>query len=74
MRTTITLDDDVSYLIAQYRKEHNVGLSGAVNELLRQRSTRTERAPFVQHTSEGRARIDVGNVGDVLAMLDENDR
>lgn len=72
MRTTVTLDDDTTSAIEQLRRERGIGVSAAVNELIRRGLGRTpSRPPFVQRTSPGHARVDVTNVAEVLGWLDE---
>ena len=71
MRTTITFDDDVAAAVERLRRERGVGVSAAVNELVRQALSRPQqRRNFVQQTSSGHARIDVTNVADALELLD----
>jgi Arc/MetJ family transcription regulator len=71
VRTTITLDDDVAAAVERVRQERGIGVSAAVNELVRRGLTRAPaRAAFVQRTSNGGARLDVSNVAEVLDLLD----
>jgi Ribbon-helix-helix protein, copG family len=71
MRTTVTLDDDVSAAIEQLRRERGMGPSAAINELVRRGLARApERQPFVQETSALALRIDVTNVAEALELLD----
>ena len=71
MRTTITFDDDTAAAVEQLRRERGVGISAAVNELVRRGAVRSERpAVFVQRTSAGHARIDLTDVSEVLETLD----
>lgn len=71
MRTTVTLDDDVAAAVDHVQREDRVGVSAAVNQLIRQGLTRERpRAEFVQQTSSGHARIDVTNVAEALELLD----
>lgn len=71
MRTTITLDDDVAAAVGRVQQEDHVGVSAAVNRLVRQGlSGERPRAEFVQQTSSGHARIDVTNVVEALELLD----
>ncbi|MGH3872924.1 MAG: CopG family transcriptional regulator [Pseudonocardiaceae bacterium] len=71
MRTTVTLDEDTAAAVEQLRRERGVGISAAVNELVRRAVTRQERArPFVQRTSVGHAKIDVTDVCEALEILD----
>lgn len=74
MRTTVRLEDDVAAAAEKLRKERNIGLSQAVNELARlgmqrQRSPR----PFHQRTTRLGLRVDVTNVAEALELLDEMD-
>lgn len=71
MRTTVTFDDDAAAAIEQLRRERGVGVSAAVNELVRRGLARTPSRPeFVQRTSPGQARLDVTDVAEVLTELD----
>lgn len=71
MRTTITLTPDVAAAVARLQRERGVGVSEAVNDLVRQGlAKRTKRAPFVQATSPLGLRIDVGNVAEALEVLE----
>jgi Arc/MetJ family transcription regulator len=71
MRTTITFDDDTAAAVEQLRRERNVGISAAVNELVRRAVARPAPAtPFRQRTSAGYARLDVTDIGDVLETVD----
>jgi hypothetical protein len=72
MRTTVTLDDDVAVAVARVQRDENIGVSAAVNRLIRQALTREPaRSRFVQQTSSGHARIDVSNVAEALDLLDD---
>ncbi len=75
MRTTIRLDDDVAAATEHLRRERNIGLSEAVNELARAglRAGRPGRRAFRQRTSELGLRVDVSNVAETLEFLDERD-
>ncbi len=71
MRTTIRLDDDVSAAIEQLRKKSNMGVSEAVNQLIRRGlSAQKERRPFMQRTNPLGLRIDVSNVAEALELLE----
>ena len=71
MRTTVTLDDDVAAMIAQVQRQHGVGVSAAVNQLIsRGLVVPVPTMPFVQRTSRMQARIDVTNVAEALEVLD----
>lgn len=70
-RTTIALDPDVAAEVERLRRERSVGISAIVNDLARRGlSAPQPRERFVQSTSPLRARIDVGNVGEVLETID----
>jgi len=70
MRTTVTFEPDTAAAIEQWRRQQGVGVSAAVNELVRRGMGRPpSRAPFVQRTSEGRARLDVTDVAETLETL-----
>jgi hypothetical protein len=73
MRTTIVLDDDTRAAVERLRRERSLGLSEAVNELIRTglRSRRQPRA-FRQRTSSLGLRIDVTNVAEALERLDDD--
>lgn len=74
MRTTVNLDDDVAAAVKDIQKSTGVGLSAALNELARRGlSVPPQRKRFVQKTSSGHATVDVRNIGDVLAILDEEE-
>lgn len=71
MRTTITLDDDVASAVEGVRRERHVGVSEAVNELIRRGliAPRTHRQ-FQQRTASMGLRVEVANVADALEILD----
>jgi hypothetical protein len=71
MRTTVTFADDVAAAVEQRRRERGVGLSEAVNDLVRAGLT-TERSskPFRQKAHDLGAGVDVSNIGEALETLD----
>ena len=71
MRTTVTLDDDVTAAVDRFRKEHGLGLSEALNELVRSglRQPR-EQQPFRQRSQALHLRLDVTDVAETLELLD----
>ena len=75
MRTTVNLDDDVASEVAKLRRERGLGLSEAVNELVRAgfRSRGTDYT-YQRPTRKMGALVDLSNVADVLELLDEADR
>ncbi|MDQ3029140.1 MAG: CopG family transcriptional regulator [Actinomycetota bacterium] len=71
MRTTITFERDAAAAIEQLRRERGLGVSGAVNELIRRGlGARPARPPFEQRTSPGHARIDVTDIAEALEVLE----
>lgn len=71
MRTTVTLDDDVAAALDRLRRERGLGLSEALNELVRRGLARPQEIqPFTQRTSAMQARIDVANVAEALDLLE----
>jgi Arc/MetJ family transcription regulator len=71
MRTTLTLDDDVVAAVRRLREERHIGLSEAVNELIRAGLTApAQRTTFRQRTANLGVRIDVSSVADALEHLD----
>jgi hypothetical protein len=71
MRTTITLDRDVVQAVQRLRRQRGLGMSEAVNELIRSgmRAKPTSSA-FRQRVHDLGLRIDVRNVAEALEMLD----
>ncbi len=72
MRTTLTLADDVVAAIERLRRERSIGISDAVNELVRAglASQQRSRARFRQKSHDLGEGIDFDNVGDALETLD----
>lgn len=71
MRTTVTLAKDVALAVDRVRRERGLGVSGAINALIREGLSRApEKQPFVQETSRGEALIDVTNVAETLDLLE----
>ncbi len=71
MRTTLSLDDDVAAAVQRIREERHIGLSDAVNELIRAGLTApARRTAFQQRTANLGIRTDVSNVADALERLD----
>jgi len=71
MRTTITLSDDVAAAVEKLRREHSLGPSEAVNDLVRA-GLATPRAstPFRQKAHDLGQGIDYSNVADALETLE----
>jgi Arc/MetJ family transcription regulator len=71
VRTTLSLDDDVAAAVQRLRDERHIGLSDAVNELIRAGlAAPARRVTFRQRTANMGLRIDVSNVADALEHLD----
>ena len=74
MRTTVEFDADTAAAIEQLRRERRLGVSEAVNDLIRRGLlAREPRQPFVQKTYELGLKIDVSNVAEALELLDGPD-
>ncbi len=72
MRTTVTLDDDITAAVARLRDERHIGLSEAVNELARAglaSSTTPRRRTFNQRTASLGLYLDVANVAEASERL-----
>jgi hypothetical protein len=71
MRTTITLSDDVAAAVEKLRQERSIGLSEAVNDLVRAGLTMPRTtSPFRQKTHDLGRGIDFSNVADAIETLD----
>jgi hypothetical protein len=72
MRTTVDLDDDTAKAIDKLRRRRGIGLSEAVNDLVRQGLLHQpmDRPPFTQATRDAGLRIDVTNVAEALDLLE----
>jgi hypothetical protein len=72
MRTTLTLADDVAAAVERLRRERSIGVSEAVNELVRAGLAAQEkpRAPFRQTAHDLGRGIDFDNIADTLETLD----
>jgi hypothetical protein len=71
MRTTIQLDTDVQAALDELRKASDLGVSQAVNLLIRRGlAAPQERKPFIQRTERLGLRIDVRNVSEALELLE----
>ena len=74
MRTTVTFADDVSAAIEQFRRERALGLSEAVNELIRRGLVApASKKPFVQKTYPMGAKIDLTNIGEAMEIAEGPD-
>jgi Arc/MetJ family transcription regulator len=71
VRTTVSLDDDIAAAVQRFREERNIGLSEAVNELIRAGLAASPgRRVFRQRTANLGLRVDASNVADTLEQLD----
>jgi len=70
-RTTVTLSDDVATAIDRLRRRRAIGVSEAVNELVRNGlAAERPRRRFRQRTHRMGARIDVTNVAEAIETLE----
>lgn len=71
VRTTVEFDDDTAQALAHLRSETGMGVSEAVNTLVR-RGLLAEAppAPFIQQTRRLGIRIDVTNVAEAIDLLE----
>jgi Arc/MetJ family transcription regulator len=71
MRTTVNLDDDVTAAVERVRRERSVGMSDAVNELIRAGLAKSpDRKRFDQRTQPLGLQVDVRNVAEAIELLD----
>jgi len=74
MRTTVEFDGDTAKAIEQLRQEEGLGVSEAVNELIRRGMLpRVTGAPFRQATHPLGLKVDVTNVAEALDLLEGSD-
>lgn len=73
MRTTVSLDDDVSAHLERLRREEGLGLSEAINQLVRRGlSQGSRRQPYRPRAANLGLKVDVSDVAQVLDLLDES--
>jgi hypothetical protein len=71
VRTTITLAEDVAAAVERVRRERSLGLSEAVNELIRSGLVApNKQKEFKQKTHDMGTGIDYTNVADAIETLD----
>jgi hypothetical protein len=71
MRTTVTLADDVASAVKRLQRERGVGVSEAVNQLVRAGLTVKKGRPlFRQRSAQMGMKLDLTNVADALELLD----
>jgi hypothetical protein len=74
MRTTVTFEDDVAAALEQLRRERDIGVSEAVNELIRAGlATKAKQEPYRHRARKVGLRIDVTNVAEALELLEGPD-
>lgn len=73
MRTTFTLEDDVAAEVERLRREEGIGLSDAVNRLIRLGLARPPmpRPKYRHRSADLGIKVDVADIGAVLELLDE---
>lgn len=71
MRTTVEFEEDTAKALAQVRRQTGMGVSEAVNHLVRRGLlVEAEHEPFVQQTHSLGLRVDVSNVADAIDLLE----
>ena len=71
MRTTVEFDPDTMAAIEELRRETGIGVSDAVNQLVRRGLLPREARPrFQQETHELGLKIDVSNVAEALEIAE----
>lgn len=72
MRTTLMLADDVAAEVERLRREEGMGLSAAVNWLIRAGMNRqSPRNTYVHRSTDLGLMVDVTDIGAVLDLLDD---
>lgn len=75
MRTTFTLEPDVAAEVEAVRRREGLGISEAVNRLIREGLV--SKKPTYRYVDRSTAlglKVDVTNIGEVLDLLDDVDR
>lgn len=71
MRTTVKFDEDTTAAIARIREEKGMGVSEAINHLVRRGlAVPATTAPFRQQTYPLGIKIDISNVAEALEQLE----
>lgn len=72
MRTTFTLEPDVAAEVEAVRRREGVGISEAVNRLIRAGMVREKSTyRYVNEPVALNARVDLSDIGEVLDLLDD---
>jgi Arc/MetJ family transcription regulator len=72
MRTTLRLDDDVAAEVERLRRREGLGMSEAVNRLIRDGMGRPKPATSYVHEARPLGlRVDVTNVAEVIDLLED---
>jgi hypothetical protein len=71
VRTTVTLAEDVTAAVEKLRRERSIGLSEAINDLIRAGLIeRRKVSPFRQKAHDLGRGIDFSNVAEAIETLD----
>lgn len=74
VRTSVALADEVAAAVEQLRRSEGIGVSEAINRLVREGLAKPEpTARYVHQSYDLGLKMDVTNIGEVLALLDELD-
>jgi len=73
MRTTVTLADDVAAAVERLRRDRGLGLSEALNELVRSGLRhRPASKRFRQRTQSLGLQVDVTDIADAIELLESS--
>ena len=73
MRTTVTLADDVAAAVERLRRDRGLGLSEALNELVRSGlRQRPARKRFKQRSQPLGLQVDVTDIADAIELLESS--
>ena len=71
MRTTIEFDEDAARALARLRQDTGMGVSEAVNHLVRRGlAASSDARPFSQRTHPLGIQVDVSNVAEAIDVLE----
>lgn len=75
MRTTVEFDDDTAKAVEALRRERGIGVSQAVNELIRRGLLpRGDVRRFEQRTRRLGLKVDISNVAEALEVVEGPER